>query len=281
MIKKRKERTFKDIINVFVPKIWVLLVVGAIFASLMGGYSLFIKKDTYTTTIDVMVSPKEGSGIASNGNFQSNQFAQQIAKSYEKVVFGGDFLDNVSKCFSEDEDLVKCLTRDNPNNSTVTVDSEIVKKIFDEIEEAYNGSITPAKLKRMITVKTDAETPSFSLKVTSNSPIVTWAVARVLVYQIEDEGQLDLVVRSGLESAVFTQPDEENYSKISANSKNTVRNSLIAFAIGVILAAAAVWVYSMFDIVIRDVAKIEENIDIPILGVIPRHEIGAEEVKRK
>ncbi len=267
MIKRKKEKTVKDILNIFLPKIWVLLVVGAIFASAMGVYTAFLKKDTYTTTTEVMVSVDTTSGGSNNS--QTNQFAQQVVKSYEKVIFGLDFLEEICGVFQDEAKLKLCFDNDVERQ---TVISEI-NKLYGE-----NG-ISVSSLKSMISVKTDANTPTFVLKVTSGNRIVAWAVSQVLVHDIK-LGALDRYVNSNLVSAVYSSP-EDNYETIRPNGKNTIRNSAIAFAIGFMVAAAAVWVHSMFDIVIRDVAKIEDNIDVPILGVIPRHEISGEEGKKK
>lgn len=284
MIKKKKEKTVRDILNIFLPKIWVLVVVGAIFASVMGGYSMFIKKDTYTTTTDVVVSV-DPNGTNTN-NSQTNQFAQQVVKTYEKFIYGGDFLKTVCAMLSSEQELQKCFLgnmseEDRELASNVLASELNAQEIMSEIERTYNGNgITPSALKRMISVKTDSGTPTFELKVTSGNKKIVWAVSQVICYQIETEDALDSYVKSNLDARIYTNP-AESYSVIPANSKNTVRNSAIAFAIGFALAAAAVWVYSMFDIVIRDAAKIEENIDVPVLGVIPRHEINAEEGKKK
>ena len=58
------------------------------------------------------------------------------------------------------------------------------------------------------------------------------------------------------------------------NSKNTTRNAVIAFVVGAILSAAAIWVYSANDNIIRNAKRIENSLDIPVLGIIPRHDIN-------
>ena len=289
MIKKKKERTLKDILNVFVPKIWILLVVGAILASLMAGCSTFLKKNTYTTTMGIIV---DRTGESSLNNIQTTQLAQETVKSYEIVILGGVFLNEISSTLSSDE-IYSCFISESSDEYKKMTDAEkkntlTAEKVVAEIKNVYgDNGITAKVLASMITIKTDDDTPTFVLKVTSKNPIITCAVSEVVLKKIQvngdgDKSKLDELVESNLISKVYTEPERNhNVIKNTPNSKNTVRNSLIAFAIGFILAAAAVWVYSMFDVVIRDVAKIEENIDIPILGVIPRHEIGAEEGKRR
>ena len=58
----------------------------------------------------------------------------------------------------------------------------------------------------------------------------------------------------------------------SPDSKNVVRNAVIGFAGGFLLAALAVFVISKLDVVVRSREKLEDNFDMPVLGVIPRLE---------
>ena len=281
MINKKKEKTVKDILNIFLPKIWVLFVVGAIFATIMGGYSVFLKKDRYTTTMEVYVSSEDKSGT----NTSQIQTAVQMVKVYERFIYGDVFLDNIRMIISDEEKLKDHFISEDSEDYTALKDKEqkkliTVEKFAGKLNEIYENGITVAALKSAISVKLDENTSTFVLSVTSSDKLITSALARVLVDEIEKNNLLDEGAGSGLVATIFDYP-ENDYANISANSKNTLRNSAIAFAIGFILAAAAVWVYSMFDVVIRDVNKIEENIDVPILGVIPRHEISVEEGKKK
>ena len=59
----------------------------------------------------------------------------------------------------------------------------------------------------------------------------------------------------------------------NADSKNTLRNIVIGFAIGFVLSALVVFVRAKFDVIVRNKEKLENTFDIPILGVIPRPEI--------
>ena len=48
MKKHNDEITLKDIFDIFLPKIWLIALVAVIFAAMLGGYTLFVKEDTYT-----------------------------------------------------------------------------------------------------------------------------------------------------------------------------------------------------------------------------------------
>ena len=49
MKKKNKEITVKDLLDIFLPKIWIILLVGVLFAGASVLYSTFVKKETYTS----------------------------------------------------------------------------------------------------------------------------------------------------------------------------------------------------------------------------------------
>ena len=58
----------------------------------------------------------------------------------------------------------------------------------------------------------------------------------------------------------------------SPDGKNTLRNAVIGLAAGFIISALAIFVISKFDVVVRTRERLEDNFDVPILGVIPKLE---------
>jgi capsular polysaccharide biosynthesis protein len=76
-------------------------------------------------------------------------------------------------------------------------------------------------------------------------------------------------------SGVVTLNIVQNASQADAmikNDKNLMRNTVIGFMVGVVLSMVAIYLYSVLDIVVRDKKKLEDNLDLPVLGVIPRYE---------
>ena len=55
MSRKNKETTVKDLIEVFLPKLWIILLVGVLLAGILSVYSIFFKKDTYTASAEIYV----------------------------------------------------------------------------------------------------------------------------------------------------------------------------------------------------------------------------------
>ena len=48
-----------------------------------------------------------------------------------------------------------------------------------------------------------------------------------------------------------------------------MRNAVVGGVAGLVFALLGIWLFSVLDTTIRDKKKIEDNFDIPVIGVIP------------
>ena len=237
MIKKNKETTFKDIVDILLPKVWLMLVVAVVLSAALSAYSVFMKEDTYTSSSIVYVySERNNVGTPSTGDLQA---AEEMVSVYEIAIKTEKFLKLVL------------------SNGSLS-----------------KYQLSPSAIKSMIKVSQLEESATFQVSVTSTDPMLAYDVAVAVTSGIETyiQGENGLV-RNALLSSVFEDPSIPT----APNSKGVVSKAIIAFAAGFVLTAACVWAYSFFDVVIRSSQKIEDNLDIPVLGIIPRHEISAEE----
>lgn len=233
MAKKKKETTVKDIIDIFIPKLWIILLVGVLLAGIMGAYSMFLKKRTYTASAEIYVY-RSGTSDVSSSDIAA---AEEMVNIYSRAIMGDKFL----------------------------------KYVKDDIyEEGYD--LTTKQIGNLLVITKVEDTPNFIVSVTSQDPKLASTLAKSVVHGIETyiEGN---IITNTLNANVFEDPLD--YDQLAPNARNTVRNSIIAFFVGVILAALFVWIHSSFDIIIRSSKKIEDNFDIPILGIIPNHEIAS------
>ena len=235
MSKKNKETTIKDLLEVFIPKLWIILLIGVLFAGLMSAYSIFFKKDTYTASAEIYVYK---SGNTSNTTTGDIAAAEEMVNIYERAIGGDKFLKKVC---------------------------ENLKVVDSEYEYA------PTEIKKLIKISKVTDTPNFIISITTGDKELTADVARVIVECIAD-GELEEIIQNNHSSSIITNPKDA--SNISANGKNTVRNAIIAFFVGIIISAVCIWIFASFDVTIRSAKKIEDNIDVPILGIIPRHDIA-------
>lgn len=240
MIKKSKETTFKDIVDIFLPKLWLMLLIGVILAAAVSVYSIVIKEDTYTSSSVVYVYNERTNSTTTSTN--DLQAAEQMVSVYNIAIKSDKFL------------------------KLVIGNGSLAKY-----------QLSPAAIKNMIKISQVNETAVFQISVTSTNPEIAYAVAVAVTSGIETyiQGESGLV-KNALLSSVLEDPSIPT----APNNKGTVTKSLVAFVIGFVITAVIVWAYSFFDVVIRSTKKIEDNLDIPVLGVIPRHEISIAEEGR-
>ena len=229
MSKKNKETTVKDLVEIFLPKLWIIILAGVVFAAAMFVYSYFFKEDTYTSSADVYLY-KDGGGV-STGDINT---AQEMVAVYADVIEGNTFFD-----------LIK-----------------------PKIEDNGYPSITHSQFKKLVTVTQKDDKPMFTVKVISSDPEMSCKIAEVVKDGIDSYIASD-ILQNSIKSKVTNEPQEP----VRPDSKNTARNTIICGVIGVLLATVAVWIHSNFDVIIRNSKKIEDNLDVPVLGVIPRHDV--------
>ena len=242
MIKKSKETTFKDILEIFLPKLWLMILVAAMLAALVSVYCVFVKDETYSSSSIVYVySERNNSNSTSTGDLQA---AEEMVNVYKIAITRTKFL----------------------------------KLVIANNESLSKYHLSPAAMQSMISISQVEETAVFKITVTSPDPILAYDVAVAVTSGIETyvQGESGLV-KNALLSSVLEDPSVPT----APNSKGTVTKAIIAFAIGFIITALVVWARSFFDVIIRSTKKIEDNLDVPILGVIPRHEIYSAEEGRE
>ena len=125
----------------------------------------------------------------------------------------------------------------------------------------------------MIVFSMDDESTFFKVSVTSTSNDVSYKIAKLI------EAAAPNAVMDVLPNALLITPVDSPAFPLNANSKNTTRNTMIAFFVGAVLTAVLILLVSMFDFVVRDKKKLESSFDIPVLGVIPRQIISEEQLK--
>ena len=154
-------------------------------------------------------------------------------------------------------------------NYAVVVDGVGFREDVVERAEAYYGiKITPAQFKGMFSFTTSSEAPVFSIHVTHTDPDVAFSLATV----VKECVMKKIATMEGNEGLVEEVDPPSMPSR--HNSKNELRNTLIAFLVGLLVSAGVVLVIALSDVTIRDKKKLEDNFDIPILGVIPYHDIN-------
>lgn len=234
MKKQNGEITIKDIVNIFLPKLWFILLV-AVVCSVTLGTLTSMKKDTYTSscTFSMGKTPLDGGTTSNTGiNEAEIEAMRDMISSSAYILQSSTFCEGV---------LNELNTR------------------YDEYD-----NIKVSDIQKMLSVTLLGEATFFSIKAKSSDPELSYAVAQIAFFNFNEayNSRFSYAVRiDGLDPpSLPTAPD----------GKNVMRNAVIGFAGGALVSALLVFLIVKFDVIIRSREKIEENFSIPILGVIPR-----------
>ncbi len=235
---EKKEITLKSLMKIFLPMWWLILVISLVCAAAFGGYSL-LKDDTYTSTGKYMISKTNFNGE----NIQTGLNPTEVEAMHVMIA----------------------------NLNEMIKTNNFAEEVIEKLKTDYNiTNYNNADIKSMMTVKAVSDnTTCYNFSVISSNPEHSHAIAFVagelLVENFAEETVYAVKISLIEDPAVAKAP----------NSKNVVRNAIIGFAGGLLISLVLVFVRSRFDVVIRNRDKIEDNFDLPILGVIPRVEIDS------
>lgn len=250
MRKRNDEFSLKELINIFLPKLWLILIVALVFGSAMAVYSAILKDDTYTSTTRIHVTKEMGYGY--DYAVSDVDFATSYLETYKMVLTIPDFLSSV-------------LARLEENQMSYLLEE-------GKYEELGWNQLTPDRIRGFISC--DSQQDIITISVTTGDPVLSRAIADSISYVFTQEDVLaypdDVVTVKVLQIAK---------TPASPNSRNVLFNTIIGVAVGAVISMAIIFVMDMFDVIIHDKKKIEDTFDIPILGVIPR--FLAEEGKSK
>lgn len=229
--------TFKDLFNILIPRLWIIILVSVVCASTLGVYSAFIKPETYTaeSSFSMVKVPMSGSTNETTGiNPTEIEGMQYIIKSSAHVL--------ASRTFAQ--------------------------TIRDELdEEGAFEDVTVKQLQKMVSISIIGDTTNFKLSVKSGDPELSLKVAKITYEIFPDD------MKSRFSYAVKITPIDDPIFPEGPDNSNALRNSVIGFGLGFVLTTLIIFIKVRLDVIIRSRETIESSFDIPVLGVIPRLEI--------
>ncbi len=239
MKKSNDDLSIRDLADLFAPKLWLITLVGLVLALVLGAYSAFVKKPTYSSDASLIIS-KQSTTINSND------------------------IDTVYKMLDA---CIEIMRKD-----------AFLKKVASDVNSDENfkdSNITPKYISSVTSIGKLNGTEVFEIKVTTTNPSLSLAIAKAFSDNILSYLPDNLLPypKGHVQFKMVEEPETA-----MRNSKNVVRNSVLGFASGVVATMLVIFIYSMFDVVVRDKKKLEDNFDIPVLGVIPEHEVSFSEI---
>lgn len=238
MRKRNEDFTLKELIGIFIPKLWIIAIVSIIFGAVMASYSLFIKEDTYTSTTRIHVIKATSLDFA----VSDVEFASSYLETYVEVLTIPDFITEVLEVFKENHASYEKNEGDYERNG------------WDKLlANQVRGYISSSTKQDILSISVTTDDPNLSCGI-ADSIATVFAKGDFLAYEKE---------------VVKVKTLQQPYPQ-GPNSRRTMLNTVIGVAVGAVLSMVAIFVINMFDVVIHDKKKIVDNFDIPILGVIPR-----------
>ena len=227
---KKKELTIKDLAELLLPKLWIVVIISVLCSALAFVYSKVFKDDTYTSYVTFSV-------VTDNITTSDNvDVAKEMVQVYKVMIESENFLNEVI--------------------------SELNRVNADKFKD-----MTPSQLRSMMNVTQINETFMFTIYITSSNKEDTAKICEqfrnITPDKIRDEFSVKAPAIKIVDQKDATAP----------NSKHEIRNTVIAFFVSAILSVLAIWIFSFFDVTIRDKKKLIDNLDVPILGTIPKHEL--------
>jgi capsular polysaccharide biosynthesis protein len=240
MKKRNEEFNIKDLVHLFRPFLWVICIFSLLVSLVLGGYSAFVKGDTYTSSAKLHIIKQNSSQI----NVGDIDLISKVIEDYE-VLIGTDMFLNY---------VIKDVVSDPSYKKEWAISKEYVK--------AH--------------IRTKAVTDDIlEISVSTDDAIKSNLIATAASEVIRDHS-IDLFAFG---SSLSVKIVHSSTPAGSANNKHVVRNALIGFFGGMIFSMIVIFIISSFDIVIRDKKKLEDTFSIPVLGLIPKYEVEGENAK--
>ena len=253
MKKRSTEVTLKSILDMFLPKLWIICLVSVAAAATLG-LSAFTKADTYTSSGKYMVQKINYSNEDLHTGLNTGEISamQAMIANAKEIVNTNDFANDVINTLYA--------LKSNTADSKYIIDGVDWSTV--NIENMSIGDIIGC----MSVVPCGGDTTCYYLSVTMSDP----ALARV----ISDVAGALLIERyAETKYAIVINKLDTPILPTSPNSKGTVKNAVIGFLGGMVISMLGIFLFSTFDVIVRSREKLEERFDIPIIGVIPRLEI--------
>ena len=241
MKKKNQEINLKDLLSIIIPKLWIAVIAALVCGGVMAAYSIFVKDDTYSSETKIMITKI---GLNSQSDFQ---LSESLVKTYGYIIQGDDFCKEIRYDIASNDE-------------------------YSEYE--WSETLTANRIKSYISFKQLDGTNMFQIVVTTHDRILSYAIAASISKNISSY----MSELNDKESIMKTIVWEEPELPLAPNSKNTTKNTALGIIVGAVIAVVIIFISHLLDVVVRDSKKLEDTFSLPVLGVIPQHNVEQSDV---
>ena len=239
MKKNNEEFSIKELINIFLPRLWLIVIVALAFGFCGAFYATVLKSDTYTSTTRIHIS-KNTSGTSDLG-VSDVEFATFYLDTYIELIKIPEFLDKVIQDFEKGAYYPEYLKAGGSPGLTGSY---------------ISGYISTSKTQDILSISVTTPNKYLSQGLADSiQNVICSTKEQVLAYPKEIVTPLTIQ-----HPRLATVP----------NSHREVFFTFIGLVAGSVLAMALIFIINVMDVTIRDRRKLEDSFDVPVLGVIPR-----------
>lgn len=221
------EYSLLDLIEILLKRIW--LIVLCVLIGTTGSFLVtkFVIEDEYTTAVSMYVAPNKDSSTNVIASLNELNYAQKVVDTYIEILKTNSFMRSVS--------------------------------------EVSDLGYSAGEIKSMIEISAINNTELFEIKVTTNNPEESLALANTIsglaptkIIQIKDADAVRVV-----DPATLPQ---------TPSAPNLLLNTGIGFVLALMIGVMLAFVLEMLDKRVKDEDDLLKRYDIPVLGIVPHME---------
>lgn len=226
IMKKNEEITIQDLLGLFLPKMWLIVIITVVCAAGVGIYTRLAKPLTYTASTKLCLYSQDDR--------------------------------------TTDQANINAATQNTPLYMMAVTENIFLSDVLAALPAPYNETLTITYLQKVVKISQNEQTRAFTVSVTDTDKERAFAIADTICTISNDEF-LEIFGEKASKVVPLGKPELPQH----ANSRGTVRNAVVGGVAGLVFALLGIWLFSVLDTTIRDKKKIEDNFDIPVIGVIP------------
>lgn len=264
-----KDIDVRDVLQYFIAKSWIIVIVIAVCLVAAILYTAFIVP-TYQSTSSMLIITDEGSTT------QDFSAGQQIINNTPEVIKGNVFCEKVAKMLLNNEE-------DNGNNEIDTYkellnsNPTLLKELGGKaaldypISKYTNGkAITARSIQGALAITTSTNAKNtFTVTATTTNKYLSCIIANAVTTVYEEYVKTEIVPKG---TNISTDIFKSGTTQDNPSNKNFPKNVAIAVAIGVIVTCTVLFFIFFFDDKIKTPDDIEKHLELNILGAIPDFE---------
>lgn len=272
--KVKRKKVFKDIdvrdvLQYFITKSWIIVIVVAVCLVAAILYTAFIVP-TYESTSSMLIITDEGTTT------QDFSAGQQIINNTPEVIKGNVFCDKVAKMLNNNEadngndvvDTYKELLNSNPTLLKELGGNEALDYQISKYTDGKKVTSSFIQNSLEVTTSTNAKN-TFTVTATTTNKYLSCIIANAVTTLYEEYVKSEIVPKG---TNISTDIFKSGTTQDNASNKNFPKNLAIAVAIGFVVTCAVLFMIFFFDDKIKTPDDIEKHLEINILGAIPDFE---------